>query len=133
MTQADERIAAPVDVNVKNWAPQIKPPYVKKTTIRTYVIDPTGATGVGKFVQIGDYEPNRMRIAIIVSDFPVSLTTDTPVASPDTSTVSVAPQGAYLPVNANATPYELFGPDAFWLNSIATSTAGRVTVIKEFC
>lgn len=133
MTQADERIATPVPVEVKNWAPSIKPPFVKKTTIRTYILDPTGATGVGKNVQIADYEPNRLRLAIIVCDFAVALTFDTPSTSPDPSLVTVAPQGAYLPVNANGAPYEFFGPDAFWLNSIAANTPGRVTVIKEFC
>ena len=129
---ASERIATPVPVEIKNWAPPIKPPYVKKTTVRTYVIDPAG-TADGKNVSIADYEPNRMRLAIIVADFPVALTIDSPVNSPDISTAGVKPQGAYLPVNANAAPYEFFGPDAFYLNSIATSTAGRVTVIKEYC
>lgn len=133
MTQADERIANPVPVEIKNWAPLVKPPYVKSTIIRTYILDPSGATGVGKNVQICNYEEKRLRMAIIVADFAVALTFDTPTTSPDPSLPGVAPQGAYLPVNANGAPYEFFGPDAFWLNSIAANTAGRVTVIKEYC
>jgi len=131
--EADARIANPIPVEVKNWAPQIKPPVVKKTTLRTYVLDPAGLIGVGKFVQIADYEPQRLRMVLIVADVPVALTYDPPSTTPDVASApGVAPQGALLPVNANGAPYEFFGTDAFWLNSLV-GTVGRVTVIKEFC
>ena len=116
---------------IKNFAdPPAKPPFVKKTTIKTWIIDPTGVAGP-KNTQICDYEPTRLRMAIQVIDVSVTLTRETPVTSPDTSTASSAPQGLYLPPNVAAQPYEFFGPDAFWLNSLTAVT--RVTVIKEYC
>ena len=115
---------------IKNWATPIKPPYVKKTTVKTYIIDPTGANGP-KNAQICDYEPTRMRLAIQVVDVAVSLTLDSPMASPDASTVNTAPQGLYLPPNPAGSPYEFFGPDAMWLNSLTAVT--RVTIVKEYC
>jgi hypothetical protein len=115
---------------IKNWATPIKPPYVKKTTLKTYILDPTAANGP-KNVQICDYEPTRMRIAIQVIDVAVTLTNEPPTSSPDTTTASTAPQGRYLPPNVASKEYELFGPDAFWLNSLTAVT--RVTVTKEYC
>ena len=129
----DERVSNPVPVEIKNWAPAIKPPYVKRTTLQTYVLDPAGLTGAGKSVQICDYEPLRLRLVLIVNDVPIALSMVPPVTSPDVASApGVAPQGAFLPVNTAATPYELFGPDAFWLNSLV-GTVGRVTVIREYC
>jgi len=126
-----DRITQPVPVEIKNWAPPVKPPYVKNTTLRTYVIDPLGVAGP-KNVQITDYEPRRLRMAIQVIDVAITLTTDVPTTSPDTSTASAAPnQGQYLPPNVATHPYEYFGPDAFWLNSLTAVT--RVTVVKEYC
>lgn len=126
----DTVITHPVPVEIKNWADPIRPPFVKKTTIKTYIIDPTGAAGP-KNVQICDYEPKRLRLSINVIDAAVSMTLDAPVASPDASTASTAPQGGYLPISVSAPDYEFFGPDAMWLNSLTAVT--RVTVVKEYC
>lgn len=123
------RITNPEDI--KNYAdPPAKPPYVKRTTVKTWIIDSTGANGPTQ-TQICDYEPTRMRMAIQVIDVAVTLLRDPPTKSPDTSTASLAPQGLYLPPNVAAQPYEFFGPDAFWLNSLTAVT--RVTIIKEYC
>lgn len=122
------RLVNPGDI--KNDAPPAKPPYVKRTTIKTWVIDPTGVNGPAN-VQICDYEPTRLRMAIQVIDVSVALTKESPNKSPDTSTASSAPQGLYLPPNVAAQPYEFFGPDAFWVNSLTAVT--RVTVVKEYC
>lgn len=131
MSVQTDQINVPIPVEIKNWAPAIKPPFVKKTTVRTYVLDPAGIVGVGKNVQIADYEPQRLRMAIIVSDQSITLTIDPPSVTPDVTTIGSAPQGAFLPVSNQ--PYEFFGPDAAWINSILANTTGRVTVIKEFC
>lgn len=122
-----------VDVNIKNWADvSAKPRVVKRTTVKTWVLDSTGAAGA-KFQQIASYEPDRVRMWIMVNDFAVAILIDPPNFSPDPNNAAgTAPQGAFLPVNTNATPYEFFGPDAFWINSVAAG-AGRVTVIKEYC
>lgn len=127
----DPRLAQPIQVEVKNWPDNgvAKPPFVRRTTVKTHIVDPAGS-GSGRNVQISDYEPNRLRMAILVIDAAVALTMEQPTTSPDTSTSAVAPTGAYLPPNANAPMYEFFGPDAFWLNSLGTIT--RVTVVKEY-
>lgn len=125
-----DRIAAPVPVEIKNWAPPVKPPVVKNTTLRTYIIDPANPDLNSRSVQITDFEPNRLRMAIQVIDASVTLLTEPPRTSPDTTTSSLAPLGLYLPPNVAAQPYEFFGPDAFWLNSLTTVT--RVTVVKEY-
>jgi len=125
----DERIATPVPVEIKNWAAPIKPPFVKKTTVKTYIIDPAAALNQ-RTVQICDYEPKRLRMVIQVIDAAVALCLEQPVTSPDTSSATVANTGRYLPPNVNGTEYELMGPDAFWLNPLATVT--RVTVTKEY-
>lgn len=128
MTMPDERIANPVPVEIKNWAEPAKPPYVKNTTLKTYILDPLGAAGP-KSVQITDYEPRRMRLVVIVVDAAIAILTDPPIAVPDTSTASLAPQGLHLPIST--IPVEFFGPDAMWLNNLGTVT--RVSVIKEYC
>lgn len=116
---------------IKNYAdPPARPPYVKKTTVKTYIIDPTGVNGP-KNVQICDYEPMRSRLAIQVIDVAVTLTLDSPITSPDATTASTAPQGLYLPPIPASKPYDFFGPDAMWLNSLTAVT--RVTVVKEYC
>lgn len=131
-TEIDYRMASPIPVEVKNWAEPVKPPFVKKTTLKTYVLDPTGAGGQ-KSVQIADYEPHRYRLAVQVIDASVAITTDAPNASPDTSAAGVAPQGLYLPPNVASKPYEFGGPDAFFLNTLTGSAITRVTVVKEYC
>lgn len=123
----DPRYAQPIPVNIQNWAPPVKPPFVKNSTVKTYIIDPAG-TGAGKNVQISDYEPNRLRMLILPIDFAVALVDAQPTTSPDASTSAAANVGAYLPVST--VPVELCGPDAWWLNSLGTIT--RVTVIKEY-
>lgn len=129
--ETDYRGTSPIPVEIKNWADPIKPPFVKKTTVKTYVLDVTGAAGP-KNAQIADYEPRRFRMAIQVVDTAVALTMEAPTTSPDTSAAGVAPQGLYLPPNTNR-PYEFNGPDAFFLNSLVGSAVTRVTVIKEYC
>jgi hypothetical protein len=125
----DVRIVNAVDANVKNWDESAKPPYVKNSSVRTYIIDPANAAVDNRRPQICDYEPRRVRLAIYVVDAAVALTTEVPTTSPDASTASSAPQGGYLPVSIY--PYEFFGPDAFWLNAL--SAVSRVLVIKEYC
>lgn len=131
MDDFDTRVSNPVPVEIRNWpdpAPA-KPPLIKSTTVKTHIIDPAGAAGE-KRIQICDFEPKRMRMAIQVIDAAVALTNEVPTTSPDASTSSTAPQGRYLPPNVAAPDYEFFGPDAFWLNSLGTIT--RVTVTKEY-
>jgi hypothetical protein len=126
---------AVVPVEIKNWSDKfVEPRYVKKTTVKTYIIDPT-APGAGAFdlrsIQIADYEPNRMRMVIQVVDQPVTLLTDPPGTGAQTSSASVAPSGRHLP--ASTSEYVLLGPDSFWLQAITGATTGRVTVTKEYC
>lgn len=130
MTSPTDRIATPIEVNIKNWPdPPAKAPVVKNTTVKTYIIDPANASVNDRRPQIADFEPKRLRMAIYVVDSAVALTNEQPTTSPDASTATSAPQGGYLPVSTVA--YELFGPDAWWLNAISGAT--RVTVIKEYC
>jgi hypothetical protein len=129
VTTPDDRIAVPIPVEIKNWADPIKPPYVKNTTLRTYIVDPANVTA--KYVQICDYEPRRLRMAIQVIDVAVALCMEQPVTSPDTSSATVANVGLYMPPNVAGPVYEFFGPDAMWLNALTAVT--RVTVVKEYC
>jgi hypothetical protein len=128
MSGDDTMVVQPVPViaEIKNWPEPIKPPFVKRTTVRTYIIDPAATD---TFVQICDYEPKRYRMAITPIDVAVAVTMEPPTDSPDTSAAGDAPQGLHLPVATQ--PYEFFGPDAFWLNCIGA--IGRVTVLKEYC
>jgi hypothetical protein len=118
-----------VPVLIQNWAEPAKPPFVKSTTIQTFVIDPAATVINDRRAQISNYEPKRYRLAIIVIDAAISVSVDVPNTSPDVSTSSKAPQGGYLPPSTTA--YEFCGPDAMWINSGAGVT--RVTVIKEYC
>jgi len=133
MTINDDRVANPIPVTITNWAyPEpAKPPYVKNTTLQTYIIPATNTLAAPGYQQVCDYEPKRYRLVIQPIDGAVALTTESPVTSPDTSTATAKPQGAYLAALANQPGYEFFGPDAFWINSLGTAT--RVTVIKEYC
>lgn len=121
-------------VTITNWngAPKpAEPIYAKKTSVKTYIIDPTLATGPA-FAEIGSYEPNRCRMAIIVIDAACALTLDSPnVPDAGNSITAVPNQGCYLPINVNAAPYELCGPDAMWIKAL-TANPTRVTVIKEY-
>lgn len=122
----DERIANPVEVVIKNWGESVKPPTIKNTTVKTYILDPAGLAGP-KNIQICEYEPRRMRCTVAVYDSPVALTLDPPVNSPGTSTASLAPEGLHL---GTAYDYDFFGPDNMWINSITAVT--RVGVTKEY-
>jgi hypothetical protein len=124
----DDRIPNPVAVEITNWAPPIKPPVIKNTTVKTYIIDPANVNF--RYVQITDFEPKRSRLAIQVIDSAVALLTLAPSTSPDTSSATVANDGLYLPPNVAGPVYTFYGPDAFWLNALTTVT--RVTVTKEY-
>lgn len=130
MTTPESLSNYPVQVEIKNWADNTaKPKLVKKTTVKTYIVDAAKGPVANTYYSICDYEPKRIRMFVIVVDAAIALITESPIASPDGSTVGVAPQGAYLP----PTPvgWEFLGPDAFWINSLGVAT--RVTVIKEYC
>jgi len=127
---SEDRIAHPVPVSITNWAPPAKPPYVKNTTVSTIVVDPAGASQ-NKFLPLASYEPTRLRLAIIAVDSDIMITAQPPTDSPATSSTATPGNGAFLPKNAGNGPYEFFGPDALWVNSLTTIT--RVTVIKEYC
>lgn len=117
-----------MDQVIANTAPSAKDPYIRNTSLRTYVIDPANPDVQSRRPQICDYEPKRVRMAIYVIDVAVALTLEVPINSPDTTSASAAPQGAYLPPRDN--PYEFFGPDAMWLNALTAVT--RVVVVKEY-
>ena len=121
-----------VAVTIKNWADAAKPPRIANTTVKTYVVDPAGVVLSNndiRRVQIADYEPNRVRMVIQVIDAAVMLCKETPTSSPDVSSVTVPGTGRYLP--NSITEYILYGPDAWWVNSVTAAT--RVTVTKEYC
>lgn len=114
---------------IKNFAREwAKPRVVRKTTVRTYLLDITGANGPA-MIQVCDYEPSRVRMTIQPIDADITVTGESPLKSPDVSSATVAPQGAHLAKGIQ--PYEFWGPDALWLNSLTGTT--RVTVIKEYC
>lgn len=123
---------APIPVFVQNFdsmpTAKVDIPQARKTTFKTYIIDPAGAAGP-VFQQICDYEPGRVRLVIQVIDASISITTEPPIAKPDASTASTAPQGRYLAASTGF-EYCFYGADAFWLNSLGTIT--RVTVTKEY-
>jgi hypothetical protein len=120
-----------ISVTIKNWAEMGKPPRIANTTVSTYTIDPAGdpANNDSRRVQISDYEPNRLRMVVMVIDAPVMLCKEPPKTSPDVSSATVAGTGRYLP--NSVTEYIFYGPDAWWINS--TTGATRVTVTKEYC
>lgn len=123
-----DRVANPVPVSVTNWAPPAEPPAIKNTTLKTYILDSTGVNGDTKY-QISDYEPRRVRLAIWVLDQNITLLTEIPTQSPNISAgATTAPQGALLPISN--IPYEFFGPDAFFINSL--NATARVIVVKEY-
>jgi hypothetical protein len=121
-----------IHVTIKNWADAAKPPRIANTTVKTYTIDPAAAAvnnNDARRIQIADYEPNRLRMVIQVIDSPVMLCKETPPTSPDVSTVAAPGTGRYLP--SSTEEYILYGPDAWWINSLTAAT--RVTVTKEYC
>lgn len=84
----DRTLAYPevIGVTVQNWPDSwAKPPAIRKTILKTWIIDPAGLNGVTN-QQICEYEPKRTRMVIQVPDQSVALTTDPPVSSPDKAT-----------------------------------------------
>lgn len=128
----DVRVINPVEADIKNWAESARPPIIKNTVLKTYILDSAGTINSGNrtYYQISDYEPRRVRMAIWVLDQNITLLTDPPNQSPNLDAgLTTAPQGALLPISN--VPYEFFGPDAFWINSL--NATARVVVVKEYC
>jgi hypothetical protein len=126
----DQDMSIPT-VNIKNWPdPPAKPPYVKRTTLHTYVVDPAGAVGPDN-VQIAAYEPNRYRMVVQSLDGATAILVESPPSThPDSNSPNTAVTGMYMPAST-ALVHEFFGPDAFWINSLSAIT--RVSVLKEYC
>lgn len=117
-----------LDVRVTNW-PKEKNDYangIARTTIHTYIIDPA----VG-WTQISDMEPGRKRLVVYNTECDIQMTLETPTSVSDATTSTLAGQGGYIPKSTTAR--EFFGPDAWWIKPITGQTAGRVTVVKEYC
>jgi hypothetical protein len=108
-----------------------KPRLIKNSSVKTYVMDPAGVSPGVTRIQIATYEPNRIRLAVYVQVAAVAIVTGKPVTSPDVAPPAGIPEGGYLIPSAN--PYEFFGPDEYWLNSIIAAAAAPVIVIKEYC
>lgn len=128
MSANSDQKPATVDVRITNW-PVEKNQYangIARTTFHTYIVDPA----VG-WTQISDMEPGRKRLVIIANECDVQVTLETPTSVADGTTSSLAGQGAYLPKSSQSR--EFYGPDAMWLKPITGQTAGRVTVVKEYC
>ena len=109
--------------------PKPPDPYIKKTTPRTVILDPTKVTGPS-FLEISGLDPARECLIIQVIDAACAIVTESPVASPDTCTIALACQGRYLPASTNL-EYRFSGADAFWLNSL-TGNPTRVTITREY-
>lgn len=119
-------------VNTGDMPKAPKPVYADKTTLKTYVI--SGAAppaGNNAWIQITDYEPNRVRMVIQVYDSDVAILTQPPRTSPDTDVAGTAPEGRLLQANA-AIEYIFYGKDAFFINPVVAGNA-RVTVMREYC
>lgn len=120
---------------IRNTAKAFVKPRIKNSVLQTFVIDGAGATPTNpgvRSVQICGYEPNRTRLAIYVQTSVIAVTVDPPILSPDNLAPAGIPQGAYLPA-AVGQPYEFYGPDAMWINSILGQVATPVVVVKEYC
>jgi hypothetical protein len=128
--EATDRIANPVPVEIKNWPdPPAKNPAIKNTITRNYILTADGSID-GSVVQIGDYEPKRVRLVLLVVDAAIAVADSLPGnTGAQVSSVTAKPSGAVLPNTAQ--PYEFFGPDALWIINLGTPT--RVSMIKEYC
>jgi hypothetical protein len=129
----------PLEVVVKNWADSFaKPRLVRRTTTKTWTVDPTAAT-LAQYgaQQIAAFEPQRMRMVVQVLDAPVVILTEAPRNTPDTATSAPGnvPEGGgrLLLAGGAGVEYVFYGPDEFWINSITGATVTRVTVTKEYC
>lgn len=133
MTDTSDQPYAEIPVRIQNWADAFaKPPRIANTTVQTFVIDSAGANGVPKSIQIATEEPNRVRMVVQPIDKDIVITKDRPTVSPDPTAAGVAAVGRLLPSGAPTIffEYEFFGPDGWWVNSVAG--LGRFTVTKEF-
>jgi hypothetical protein len=116
-------------VKVNNWPDNEKTGKVRKTSVKTWVVDPASADWW--MVQISEYEPTRLRMVVQVLDAPVSLVVgETPKSKTDTTTASLAPGQGRVLVNNTAVEYVFYGPDDMYVYTLGT--IGRVTVTKEY-
>ena len=120
-----------IPVHIQNWPDAWgKPPTIKATTIKTYILNPAASDTTQRWAQIAEYEPKRARLAIQPLDANVTLTLEQPQTSPDTSVAAgPPPQGGVLAFSVGY-QYCFYGPDAMWINSLAAVT--RVVVVKEY-
>lgn len=128
----DPRVQIPVPVDIRNWADSpAKAPVIKKTTLRTYILDPANVNTADRVISICNYEPKRTRLVIDVIDAQIGITTESVVTSPGVSVAAgPAPQGRVLPTSGAFEGYNFYGPDAFWIYPLGAVT--RVTVTSEF-
>jgi hypothetical protein len=112
-----------VPVNVQNW--KDKPSVF--TTVKTWILDSTGVAGPNN-VQICDDECYRISMIVKPIDQDIAITTDVPVHSPDTSSATVAPQGAHI--SKGDDPWVFGGTGPMWINTVTVAT--RVVVVKEY-
>lgn len=106
--------------------------YVKRprvTTVMTYVLDPADING-RTFYQICAEEPTRYRLLIQNWTASIAVLGQKPRVSPDTASATVAPEGAFMTASDGRKPWEFYGTDALWINSLGTITL--VTVVKEY-
>lgn len=120
----------PIPVEVRNWQQPKSPGRATKTTAQVYVL--SGAAG-SLPVEICAVEPTRRRLAIHPYDFPCGVVFgEVPRATPDLSVAGSPPaQGIVIDNSSACPPWEFFGTDAVWLNSVAVGL-NRVAVIKEY-
>jgi hypothetical protein len=117
----------PIPVLVRNWQTPPTPKRPTKTVLQTYSLDPAAAIAN---VQVAAYEPTRTRISIKSWTAAIAILTEKPIISPELVSVTHAPQGAYLNPADGAQPWDFWGCDPIWINSLGTITL--VTVIKEY-
>lgn len=123
-----DRINDPVPVEIKNWPdPPAKLPTVKNTIVRSILLSNAGFDGMS--MQLGDYEPKRIRMVIIPLDAAVSIQDSNPTNVGQTSDVTHKADGGIFPNGIQ--PYEFYGPDALWVVRLSADT--RVTIVKEYC
>ena len=120
--------AQPIPVKVEGFDKL----YVKRprnTVAQTYVLDPAGINGPTK-IQLCAEEPTRYRLTVKPWTAAITVLGQPPRNSPDTASPTVAPEGGYITANDGANPWEFFGTDPLWINSLGTITL--VTVVKEY-
>jgi hypothetical protein len=117
----------PIPVTVRNWQEPKAPGRATKTTAQIYVLN--GGNSFG----ICTVEPTRRRLAIHPYDNPCGVVFgESPKMTPDPAVAGTQPnQGIVIDNNSAAPPWEFFGTDAVWLNSVVGGVT-RVAVIKEY-